>query len=122
MTIIEIKQTRQGEVAYILDEQRGRVVKVLVEDLTQAEYAEDERYEEPPAPRRVPVRMPSQQVRRPRPPVIDDGLEDADGLEDSHTPKPKLPIKPKPSIIPPHLAGVFQQPDKPGAAVESRTV
>lgn len=115
MKVIEIRNTRQGEVAYILDEDTGRLIKVLVEDLTgfsgyNAERVE-EIIEEPIVRRRIPT------LRRPKTPVFEEEVVDE---ETSLAPAKILPMKPPPSIVPPHLAGIFKKPDTPGAAVERR--
>lgn len=126
MKIIEIKQTRQGEVAYLFDEARGKIYKVWVEDMTQSRYDRDEaadepedidpgiRYEEPrrPQPRSTRVRVHTRTVPQ----------DDNEGLEDIATPEPKLPIRPRPSMIPPALAGIFKPVGTPGAAEEVRRV
>ena len=105
MKIIEIRNTRYGEVAYVLDEERGRVIKLLVDDHTgYNEVGEDDR---PPVRRRLPVR------------------ETVEEIAEEELPPEKPPVRPRvapKSIIPPHLAGVFLPPDSPGAAVERRNI
>lgn len=112
MKIIEIKTTRSGqEVAYLFDESRGRVIKVLVEDMTRlaesdARSEDYDDFEPEPASRRRP---------RIRPQLEDAGLEN-DALIRGEDAKPPR------SIVPPGLAGVFKPAGSPGAAEEIRNV
>lgn len=109
MTIIKIVNTPAGEVAYILDEKAGRVMKVLVDDYTGA-IADEQRFEgeTEPMPSHRPVRrMPA--IPQGRPEVAQD-----DDIVD------RPPQKTKPSIVPPGLAGVFKPPGTAGAAEEMR--
>lgn len=111
MKIVEIRQTKYGEVAYVFDEQDGKLYKLLVEDLTNLK---DE----------VPLeRIPRRRVRPVPMPMIDDGLEEDDlpPLKEEKSLVDKPRVAPK-NIIPPHLRGVFIPQDQPGAAIERREV
>ncbi len=120
MKIIEIRNTQYGEVAYVFDEESGKIMKVLVEDWTRNEVEEDDR----PPLRRIPKRK----VRPVPMPMRDaDGAIDINDIPDDlpEIPEQKPPVVPKGrprSILPPHLRGVFIKPDEPGAAVERRQV
>lgn len=102
MKIIEIKKTTSGrEVAYIFDEQRGKIYKTLVEDLTGTELEEDEPVY---SPRPEPTRRA---VRRVPIPQNDFPLEEND-MEDS--PTQPLPDKPAPQVIPPRFRDLLTPP------------
>lgn len=118
MKIIEIRTTQYGEVAYVFDEESGKVMKVVVEDWTNGEVEEDERPPLRRLPKRkvrpVPIKMRGEEL------TIDDIPDD---LPDITEQKPRVMPKVQPkSIMPPHLRGIFIKPDEPGAAVERRQV
>jgi hypothetical protein len=116
MKIIEIRNTRDGEVAYIFDEETGRVKKVFVDDYTSSEkpYHEEETFDEEPPRRRV---VNNKTLRRaPVRTVEYETDETEEDIED------RTKIQERPSIIPPHLAGVFVPADSPGAAQEIRRI
>ncbi len=100
MKIIEIRNTPNGEVAYLFDGQR--VMKVLVEDYTGG--VSD--YEDPPRRRIV------------TPPISED-IQFEEEIPQSPV---RRPVGRPKTIIPANLAGVFKQPGTPGAAVEERRV
>lgn len=111
MKIIEIRKTQYGEVAYVYDEINGRVLKLLVEDMTG--YGEEEER---------PIVKPRRRIRPVDMPTYDGGIleeEDLPPLEEKPLAKPRVAPK---NIIPPHLRGVFIPNDQPGAAVERREV
>lgn len=138
MKIIEIKNTSYGEVAYIFDEHKGRVIKIMVDDYTGIkgrgeeefdEQIEEEIEEEVPRVRKAIVKKPIQR-RVPKGEItIDDIPDEMFGDE----PKNKRVIQKEPkefvapdrkrnSIIPPHLRGMFIKPGQPGASEETRLV
>jgi len=114
MKIVQISNTKWGEVAYIYDEEQGRVFKVAVDDLTNTGYDGDDRPE-------MPARRPRMPVRRVPVRAPEEGVEEEyPEPEPPPTPQPMKPrVAPK-SIIPPHLAGVFRKPGTAGAAEERR--
>lgn len=114
MRIIEIKQTKYGEVAYIFDEDNQRVIKLPVDDFTDLAYAKENRERFVKYDEDAPVRIPR------RPSRIQS--EEIEPEREEPRPRPNLPDKPKPSIMPPHLRGVLIEPDQPGAAVETRRI
>ena len=123
MKIIEIRNTNVGEVAYILDEAAGRVIKVLVDDYTG--YSENTEAE-PERPRRTVRRAPKFQKVPGKELTVED-IPDFDlppvQKEVETEKKPFVaPDKRRNSIIPPHLKGIFLPADTPGAAVEKRVV
>lgn len=105
MKIVEIQSTPDGEVAYILDETEGRVLKVRVEDYT---FIDAEAVI--PAPRRRVVRR-----------SVVEPVEDTEVAPPAPQPPPP-PRKPAPSIMPPGVASIFRPAGTPGAAVETRSV
>ena len=122
MKIIEIRTTQCGEVAYVFDEESGKIMKVLVEDWTRGEVEE----EDAPPLRRLPRRKvrPVPMPTRGEDDVltvddIPDDLPDIPEQKQRKIPGPK--VSPK-SIMPPHMRGIFLKPDEPGAAVERRQV
>lgn len=117
MKIIEIRQTRNGEVAYILDEERRSVIKVFVDDYTNPNKPA---YEEPEAE----MEMPRRRVKV-RPVEMPTRGGEAEIYEDEIFPekeKPNTRRQAPPSIIPSNLAGVFRKPGSPGEAIESRNI
>jgi hypothetical protein len=109
--------TPEGEVAYLLDTQRGVVVKAPVESMV-AEVEKDTDYIKPP-PSNVTLtpttRLPGQPYtleeidQLPVPPaIVKAALDPA-----------KLPEKPT-SIVPPELRGIFRPPGTAGADTETR--
>lgn len=111
---IEIRETKKGQVAYILDTVRGVVViapvKNLADDFGDEESNTDTQTYRPRVRRRPAVLTP----------------EDVDNLPDPAAPvAPARPVRPrvKPnSIIPPHLRGVFVKPGHKGEDTETREV
>lgn len=92
------------EVAYLLDNETGKVIKSLVEDFTNG----------------VTIKRESVFDRREKKlvPRFEEEVE-----SDMVDPPIRLQKKPElnaPSIIPAHLRGVFLPADTPGAAVETR--
>ncbi len=125
MKIIEIRQTKQGEIAYVWDGRK--IIKMFVEDHTRAartpapEYEEEEFLEEEEFVEAPPVRMPSVKLKPLRVPKntpvrISDLPVDSEGLPD--LPRGEAPK----SIIPPGMRGLFIEHDQPGAAVERRKI
>lgn len=103
---LEIKIVRGQEIAYLLDHDRGMVIKMPVVDY--ADNRRDEReVEERPMRRRLPVYSE------------DEAISDRPGRVEIAPERPRVAPKP---VIPPALRGVFLPPDTPGAAVETRMV
>ncbi len=95
------------EIAYLLDNKGGRVLKVVVEDFTNGVTIKREESNFDRIPRRKLV---------PR----------YDEEDEEETLDRRVPLKPlgkiAPSILPEHLRGVFVPQDSAGAAVETRRV
>ena len=107
---LETKIVNRQEIAYVLDTETGVVYRSPIQDFTNKGYAEEEVQELPVPRRRI--------LRRPTVPVYDEyETEEAEQI-----PKNKDLPAVRPVMIPPGLAGVFKQPDEPGAAVETRRV
>jgi len=132
MKIVEIKNTPDGEVAYIFDERAGKLYKIWVEDYTQTEEEERPLPKPKPKQRIRPVEMPIFDGKREL--TVDDIPDDlpdrrppARTIENENTQEelpPSLRVTPKrnKSMIPPHLVGIFRKPGEPGAAIETRNV
>lgn len=119
---ISFDENTGQEVAYLLDKQSGRLMKVFVEDMTRG------------ARRMEPVRMPDRELAAPVYPPRSAFQEERPYVPPEHAggfvpkafkdavppPAPELPLKPPPLRPPPHLAGVMIEADSPGAAVETR--
>ena len=130
MKIIEIRNTTYGEVAYVYDEYKGKIIKVLVEDQTGVSDYND--FEEQPQETVIrPVRKIKRRIVREEP---EEEIEEDPRIipkerQQMVIEKGELVIKEKPvkigkpkTIIPRNLMGVFLQPDQPGAAKEERRV
>lgn len=114
MKIIEIRTTPSGrEVAYLFDERRGRVVKMLVDDFT-GEVDPEPDYPQVDMPARIP------RVKQPRPDMPIDNMDEDDDDVVNRPPMGR-PAK-RHTIIPPGLTGVFKPPGSAGAAEEIRTI
>lgn len=122
MKILEIRLLRSGqEVAYIFDEDSGAVKKVFVEDYTNGS-AEDA-YMPPVVPsRRQPVFAPARtELRQPQQQPVKPDVE----LDEFHTTDqdvPGYPVRPRASIIPPGLGGLFIDKEDPRADKVTRKV
>lgn len=112
MTIIEIRQTATGEVAYVLE--KGKIYKLPVEDLTGGSGDYDEAPEEVPAPRRAVRRrvVPRGEL------TIDDIPDDLPmALARAEMPIPEIgkpvvrtPSGPRPKGIPANMIDLFRKP------------
>lgn len=109
--IIKIVQTRFGEVAYLFDKQRGRVMKVLVDDYTTQDK-----------PARPQYDNPDPGILEPRDFITPEMVDMLPDPVENRAPAPYRPQEKKKSIMPPHLRGVFVDADTPGSAVEKRVV
>lgn len=94
---MEIKNIGGVEYAYVYE--NGRVFKTIVEDLTQGDTLR--------VPQSRPTIVPQISERT--------TMDEADVVQ-------RPPGKPRPSIMPPGLAGVFKPAGSAGAAEELRTV
>lgn len=119
MKIIEIKQTKYGEVAYIFDEQQGRVIKVMVDDYTMRKERERD-YEIKEEPEDDP-----RYTRPTRRGFVEDSEDNRGGEKlppDDEPEKKSQPLVKKRTIMPPYMRGMFIKPGSPGASEERREV
>jgi hypothetical protein len=118
MNIIETKVLPSGqEVLYLFDERTGRAIKVLVDDYTGLNV--QDAYAPPvvPSVRRTPPTTSRTEMEKPQQPAIE---LDADGTTTQDM--PGMPLRPKPSIIPPGLGGLFIDKEDPRADKVTRRV
>jgi hypothetical protein len=133
MKIIEIRQTSIGEVAYVYEEQTGKIVKVLIEDRTG--YGDEEEVEDvlpvyTPS-KRIIKRVQKRLIREEEPEEVEEEVK-----EDVPLGPPKMAIvndelivtreplakKTKGNIMPAGIRSVFLPHDTPGSAIEKRNV
>jgi hypothetical protein len=123
MKIVEIRINKYGEeVAYLWDEGKGKIFKVLVEDRTEDGEPINIYQQDDEESLRRPVKRKLRTIARGEEITVDDIPDDLPDLPEQvqrKLPGPKVAPK---SIVPPHLRGIFIKPDEPGAAVERRQV
>lgn len=103
--------TRDGEVAYILDVEGGRVLRFPIEDFG-GEIVDDA---PPPPPQRQLRALPRQSPRQ--------EYVQSEEVESKNVLLPPVPKNQRTkSIVPPHLVGIFKRPETPGADMETRNV
>lgn len=114
---IKTVRTGNGEVAYLLDTERGVVIKAPIVDYMTphaAELYEDENENKESAPYRP--RRRAQAL-----PATEEDIEDALGEALTATP-PSAPAPRRPSIMPSTMRGIFVPPGNRGEDIEKRVV
>lgn len=116
--LIEVPSSNSGanlqEIAYVLDKENGRVLKLPIED-----YSGGISY--PTTTNFVNNLQAVPPFRTSITPEEVDFLPDPKDIQRKQE-QPPLNGKRAKSIMPPHLRGVFVEQDSPGAAVEKRVV